>query len=451
MHPAKETITGHAGPDKLVQTSLRGIAQKAKRNPKYRFRNLYHLLNINHLKQAWKRLNKKASAGVDKVSAKEFADNLEENLLGIVSQLREKRYKAKLVKRVYIPKSKDKTRPLGIPATADKVLQSAAATILEAIFEEDFSPQSYGYRPKTGAKKAVRDLDSELHHNKYNYVVEADIKGFFDNIDHEWLIKMVETRVNDRPFIRLIKKWLKAGILEPDGKIVHPVTGTPQGGVISPILANIYLHYVLDLWFEKLVKARCKGEAYICRYADDFVAAFRYREDADRFYQVLLWRLQKFGLQLSPEKTRIISFSRFRKAENTSFDFLGFEFRWEVSRQGKNIIRKRTSRCKMRKSLAEFKNWCKEARNNRLCNIFHSLNAKLRGYYAYYGIAGNYQSLYQYYCEVCRMLYKWLNRRSQRHSFSWSQFVQVLDRFKIEQPRINKARCYQLELDFSLV
>ncbi|MBU7008887.1 group II intron reverse transcriptase/maturase, partial [Peptococcaceae bacterium DYL19] len=400
-----------------MQTSLRGIAQKAKQLKKYRFRNLYSLLNSASLKEAFKRVNKRAAAGIDKISAEEFAENLDGSINEIVDKLKRKKYRAKLVRRVYIPKGEGKTRPLGLPAIADKVIQSAAVKVLEAIYEQEFSPNSYGYRPKVGAKTAVKALTEELQFKKYSYIVEADIKGFFDNIDHEWLIKMLEQRVDDKAFIGLIRKWLRAGILEPDGQVINPITGTPQGGIISPILANIYLHNALDIWFEKVVKPRCQGEAYMCRYADDFTCAFRYKRDAERFYRVLGKRLNKFGLELAAEKTNIISFSRFRKAENTSFDFLGFEFRWQVSHRGKDIIKKRTSRSKMRKSLASVRQWCKENRNKRLPNLFSMLNAKLRGYYNYYGVIGNYASLNEYYYITKKILYKWLNRRSQRRSF----------------------------------
>ena len=451
MHPAQETLTGHAGLEKLMQTSLLGIAQKAKQFKKCRFRNLYGLLNSNFLKEAWRSINKKAAAGVDKISAKKFAENLDGNINEIADKLKRKRYRAKLVRRVYIPKGKDKTRPLGIPAIADKVLQSAAVKILEAIYEQDFLPNSYGYRPRVGAKTAVKALTEELQFKKYSYIVEADIKGFFDNINHDRLINMLEIRIEDRAFIGLIKKWLKAGIMEPDGQVVNPITGTPQGGIISPILANIYLHYTLDIWFEKVVKPRCEGEAYMCRYADDFICAFRYKKDAERFYKVLGLRLNRFGLELATDKTNIISFSRFRISENTSFDFLGFEFRWQVSRKGRDVIKKRTSRSKMRKSLAYAKQWCKENRNNRLANLFKTLNAKLRGYYNYYGIIGNYDSLNEYYRITKKMLYKWLNRRSQRRSFNLCQFEQVLKRHRIELPRIMEKPNNQLELDFSFV
>jgi RNA-directed DNA polymerase len=436
MNSAKETLTGHVGLEKLVLTSLQEISQKAKRFKKHRFQNLYRLLNQRTLMEAWKGINKKAAAGVDKKTAKEYARFLETNIEVIVDDLKKKKYRAKLVRRVDIPKGKGKTRPLGIPVISDKLVQKSVAMILEAIYEQDFLPNSYGYRPNVGPQKAVKDLSKELNFGKYSYIVEADIKGCFDHIDHDWLIKMLELRIDDKALIGLIKKWLKAGVLKPDGLVIHPATGTPQGGIISPILANIYLHHVHDLWFEKVVKPNCEGEAYLCRFADDLVCAFRYKRDAQRFYQTLGKRLNKFGLEVAEDKTKIISFSRFRKEENTAFDFLGFEFRWGVSRKGKDIIKRRTSRSKFRKALMSFKEWCKENRDKRLQELFKTLNAKLRGYYNYYGIIGNFESLNEFYEIAKKILYKWLNRRSQRRSFNWNEFVRTLSIYKIEQPRI---------------
>jgi len=372
MQSSKETLTERARSEYLVQTSLEGISQKAKREEKYRFRDLYRQINKGALRLAWKKLNKRAAAGVDKITAKEFEENLEENLNNILESLKEKRYHAKLVRRKYIDKGNGKKRPLGIPALSDKIVQRAVADILEAIFEEDFIEESYGYRPNKSAKKAVIELGDELVSGKYNHIVEADIKSFFDNIDHKWLTRMVEERINDKQFIRLIQKWLKAGILEEDGKIKHPANGVPQGGIASPILANIYLHYVLDIWFKEVIVKHSEGEAFISRYADDFVCIFRYKKDAEEFYHKIQERLKIFNLELSMEKTNIKLFSRHKKNQSGSFEFLGFEFRWEKSRKGKDIIKKRTSRKKLRKSISNITQWCKKMRNKRFKTIFES-------------------------------------------------------------------------------
>ncbi|AFV01916.1 Retron-type RNA-directed DNA polymerase [Dehalobacter sp. UNSWDHB] len=448
MQLAKETSTGQAGSEKLMRTSLQGIAQKAKRLKSYRFRNLYRMLNYSSLTEAWKTNNKKAAAGVDKVTAKEFAEELKQNIENLAEHLEKKRYRAKLLRRVDIPKGEGKTRPLGIPAIADKLVQSAAAKILEAIYEQDFLASSYGYRPKISAHTAIKDLSKELNYGDYSYIVEADIKGFFQNIDHAWLIRMLEQRIDDKAFLGLIKKWLKAGILKQDGEVEHPITGSPQGGIISPILANTYLHYVLDLWFEKIVKPNCEGEAYLCRYCDDFVCAFQYKGDADKFYRSLPKRLEKFGLELAVDKTQIIQFNRWLRKQSSSFEYLGFEFRWGVSRRGKTIITRRTARKRLRKSLANFKEWCRENRNKRLRRLFPELNSKLRGYYNYYGLIGNSGRLREFYEQAMKTLYKWLNRRSQRKSFDWSEFNRVLKRYGVLTPRIVETNQKQLSFGF---
>ena len=420
-----------------MQTSLQGIAKKAKLNKKYRFRDLYRFLNEENLLDSWRYLNSKAASGVDRISMKEFEANLLSNIQGLVTSLKEKRYRAKLVRRVNIPKENGKHRSLGIPTIGDKLIQKAVARILEAIYEQDFLSCSYGYRPTIGAKDAVRDISTTLVRGRYGYLLDADLQGFFDNIDHRWLLKMLEERIDDKPFIHLIAKWLKAGILSTDGKILHPVTGTPQGGIVSPILANIYLYYVLDLWFEKKVKPNCKGEAYLCRYADDFICAFRFKDDVEEFDKALIKRLNKFGLSLSSDKTRIIRFSRFEKRANY-FEFLGFEFRWGTSRKGKDMIKLRTSRKKLLSSLIKFSLWCRKCRNLRLGRIFKLLNAKLRGYYNYYGIIGNFASLQEFFRQALKILFKWLNRRSQRRSFCYNIFNQIVKFYHIEKPRITE-------------
>jgi group II intron reverse transcriptase/maturase len=409
------------------------------------------MLNEEMLREAWRAINKGASAGVDRVMAEEYEKDLEKHIVETVDSLKGKRYRAKLVRRVNIPKGDGRTRPLGIPTVSDKLVQMAVAWILIAIYEQDFMGCSYGYRPNVGARDAVRDLTKELQFGRYNYVVEVDIKGYFDSIEHEWLLRMLEERIDDRAFIGLIRKWLKAGILETDGEVVQPVTGTPQGGVVSPVLANIYLHYALDVWFEKVVKPRCEGAAYLCRYCDDFVCAFQYKREAERFYRVLKGRLRKFGLELSEEKTNIIPFSRFRTKEKTWFEFLGFEFRWGISRNGKDIIKRRTSRKKLRKSLRSLNSWCQRVRSLRLKRIIELLNVKLRGYYNYYGVIGNYKSLDEFFYHVRKILFKWLNRRSQKRSYNWEKFNRMLRLYRLEAPRIVESQINQYNLGFRYV
>lgn len=428
-----------------MQISLWGIARKSKQNKKYKFGNLYGLINKQALHTAWKEINRSAAAGIDKITAKEFGEDLDRNLDELLKELKNKSYKARLTKRVNIPKGNGKTRPLGLPTLRDKIVQRAVASILEAIYEQDFFNFSYGYRPNTSAQKAAKELSDNLMGN-YNYIVEADIRSFFDNIDHQWLIKMLKERIKDKAFIRLIVKWLKAGILNTDGKIINPKTGSPQGSIVSPILANIYLHYSLDLWFEKVVKKSIKGEACICRVADDFVCAFRYKEDADRFYKVIGKRLGKFGLKLAEEKTKIIKFSKYDDVKSKSFDFVGFEYRWSKSKKGKNIVRRRTSRSKLKKSIQAFKDWCKRNRNSKFKWIIKMLNLKFRGYFNYYGVIGNSKGLYDFYNPAIKILFKWLNRRSQRKSFTWEEFNQAIKRYGLIRPKITEKKYKQIKL-----
>lgn len=423
-----------------MSTFLQGIAKRAKERPGHRFGNLCELLNENFLKECWRDIRKNAAFGVDRVSAGAYAENLDQNVHDLVERLKGKRYRAKLVRRQYIPKGDGKLHPLGIPVVEDKLLQLAVTRILEAIYEQDFLRCSYGYRPNTGALEAVDKLTVKLQFGRYNFVVEADIQGFFDNIDHDWLMRMLSERIEDGALLRLIRKWLKAGVLDTDGTVLHPQTGTPQGGVISPVLANVYLHYALDLWFHKVVRKRCQGEACLVRYADDYVCAFEHEEDAKRFHQAMDKRLAKFGLDLSAEKTRIVPFSRHHSPGKTSFDFLGFEFRWGKDRRGKAHLKRRTSRKKLRESIKRFTVWCKEACRCKPHELFDVLNAKLRGYYNYYGIKGNSKSLSQFYTSTTRILSKWLNRRSQRHNYNWDRFHQLLEQFCIEKPRIAVRR-----------
>jgi RNA-directed DNA polymerase len=419
-----------------MQTSLRGIAKKAKEDPKHKFGNLYSLLNEENLKWSFSRINKKAAPGVDSVDYEEFKSNLDENVRNIVRELKGKKYKAKLVRRRYIPKTGGR-RPLGIPVVGDKTLQTAVAEILSAIYETDFMPFSQGYRRGKGPQKAALKLSELIHRGMFRWLVDADIKGFFNNLNHDWLIRMLSERIKDSSFLRLIKKWLKAGILEEDGQVIYPVTGTPQGGTVSAVLANIYLHYALDIWFEKVVKPRCEGEVMLMRYADDFVVCFQYHQDARKFYDVLGERLGKFGLELSQEKTRMIKFTRFETGGSEVFTFLGFEYRWGVSRKGKPLVKMRTSKSKFKAAIANFLSWIKKER----CKLgtralFVKLRQKLQGHFNYYGVSGNFEMLWKYYHQVLEIMFKWLNRRSQRKSCTFERFLGMVEYFRIPRPRI---------------
>lgn len=439
--PHRELVPDDVGPGKGEPTFLRGIAEKARAKKRHRFQNLYRHLDAEILLRCWHDLNKDAASGVDGVTAEAYAKDLPANIEGLVQRLKAKRYRAKLVRRVYIPKENGKERPIGIPALEDKLVQCACAKLLGAIYEQDFLACSYGYRPGRSAQDAVRELTFDLQYGKYGYVVEADVKGFFDHMTHDWIVRMLEERIDDRAFLRLIRKWLKAGVLETDGRVVHPDTGSPQGGIVSPVLANMYLHYVLDLWFERVVKAHCRGEALLSRYADDFVCAFRYREDAERFYRTLPRRLEKFGLEVAEEKTRVLRFSRFHPSMKRRFTFLGFEFYWKPDRQGIPRVTRRTARTKLQAACRRIKDWIREHRHLPGRAFFTGLARRLRGHYQYYGVRGNRESLWRYYGWAIACAFKWLNRRGgKRRSFTWRQFPEILARMAVPRPQITEVR-----------
>lgn len=408
-----------------MQTSLHAIAQAAQRDKNKRFKSLYSFLNRHMLIEAYHNLNKNAAPGVDKVTYEEYGKNLEENVIDLEKRLKQKQYHAKVVRRKDIPKGKNKTRPLGIPVLEDKLVQWVVREILQTLYEPLFHQHSYGYRPNRSARQAVEQLWQELM-GKYRYVVEVDIKSFFDTIDHQWMIKMLEKRVDDKALISLINQWMRAGILHETGWIENPEQGTPQGGVISPILANIYLHYVLDQWFETKVRLHSDADVTLVRYADDFVAAFRVESDADQFYKWLPERFAKFGLTLSEEKTKKIQFNRFEKNTNEPFSFLGFTFFWDVSRKGNDVVKVHTSSKKIHHTLQDTKQWIKDNRSKPITWIIEMLKMKIRGHKNYFGIQGNSARIKQVVDEIVRILYKWLNRRSQRKSYNWTSFKEML-------------------------
>jgi RNA-directed DNA polymerase len=381
-------------------------------------------------------MNRKVSPGVDAVDYKMFSENLDENIEQLTSDLKGKRYHASLVKRRYIPKGTGR-RPLGIQIVGDNVVQTGVVEILISIYEEDFLPISHGYRRGRGPQKTALELSSTLQRGLYRYVVDADIKGFFDNIYHDWMIRMLFERISDQSFLDLIMKWLKAGILEEDGSVIYPITGRPQGGVVSAVLANIYLHYGLDLWFEKVVKVGCHGQVSMMRFADDFVCCFQHEDDALGFHESLGKRLSKFNLTLSEEKTRLLRFSRFETEKNTSFVFLGFDYRWGVSRSGKSLVRMSTSSKKYKAALESMREWIKGIRGKkRITGIFRTLKQKLQGHWNYYGVCGNSERLRSYLQEIRQIVHKWLNRRSQRKSYNWDGFSAIWKHFRIPNPRI---------------
>jgi group II intron reverse transcriptase/maturase len=417
-----------------MRTSLHGIAQAAQAHRRKRFRGLYGCFNRVLLEQAFRDLNKKAVPGVDGVAYHEYEQNLERNLADLEERLKTKRYRARLVRRTFIAKANGGQRPLGIPALEDKIVQNLARRILEILFEPLFLDCSYAYRPHRSARMAAEKVQEELR-GRYSWVVEADIKSFFDTIDHERLIEMIKTRVDDEAFIRLIRKWLKAGVLTPRGEVERPTEGTPQGGLVSPVLANIYLHFALDKWFEEEVKKKAKGETVLIRYADDFVAAFRYHGEAARYQRELKKRLEEFGLAVAEEKTRKLMFNRFRKDESETFDFLGFEFRHIVSRKGHDTVWMRTSPRRQRRIVKAFALWLRKNLSKRSVWLLGMVKTKLKGLREYFGVRGNSAAVRRMHDLFYRTCFRLFNRRSQRKSMTWPQFGRMWNAYNVSSLR----------------
>jgi len=429
--------------ENLTPTKLALISPRAQKEPECQFTSLAHLLNTGFLKQCYFGLGRDRASGIDRVTWKGYGEQLDENLEDLVERMKAKRYKPLPAKRVYIPKDEHSVRPLGLPALEDKIVQKGIAWILEAIYEADFLDCSYGFRPKRDCHQAINAVDKTIMTQPINHVIEADIKGFFDNVSHEWLMKFLEVRIKDPSFLLLIRRFLKAGYLEA-GRIVATERGTPQGGNLSPMLSNIFLHYVLDLWFEKRIKAQAKGACHLVRYADDFICMVQYVDDAQYIEQALRDRFAQFELELHPEKTRVISFGRYerenakrQKRRPNTFDFLGFTHYCSKSRNGKFMVDRKTSRKKFRKKCQEMNTWLKAIRNMvKTKKWWPVLRAKLRGHYQYYGVSGNMASLNRYYAITRRQVFKWLNRRSQKNSFNWERFNEYLKHYPLPTPRI---------------
>jgi group II intron reverse transcriptase/maturase len=423
---------------------LKLISEKAKQDKKMKFTSLVHLINEENLAQCYKELKRDRACGIDGVTVEEYGQELEENLKSLVDRMKSKSYRPQPVRRVYIPKpGKDEKRPLGIPSVEDKLVQIMAKKILEAIYEQDFLESSYGYRPGRSTHTAINRLDKVVMTKPIKTIVEVDIKKFFDEVKHYWVNKGVEERVSDPNFLWLIRRFLKAGTME-EGQYTASEMGTPQGGVISPVLANIYLHYALDQWFEIGFKSSAKGYAELIRYADDVVAAFEHKEDAERFMKELEERLNEFGLRVNKEKTRMVEFGKevweqreANQKKTGTFDFLGFTHYGKASRRGKFIMGHKTAKKKLAMSIMQTKEWLKKIRNKcRMKEWWLTLIAKLRGHYNYYGISGNMQCLRQFYSRVIMMVYKWINRRSQRKSMSWERYLGYLRLYPLPTPKI---------------
>lgn len=427
-----------------METKLNKIAEIARNKPKVKFTSLYHYINKEMLLKCHTKLLGKKATGIDDVTKQEYSKDLNNNIDDLVIRLRNHSYKPKAVRLVNIPKGEGKTRPLGIPSYEDKLVQMALNKILKAIYEADFMDFSYGFRPKRSAHKAIRDLNKTLENGRTNHVVDADIKGFFNNVNHEWLIKFLELRIGDPNIIRLVKKFLKAGAME-NGVLMTTVIGTPQGSIVSPTLANIYLHYTLDLWFEKVIKKKFEGQAEITRYADDFVCCFQYENEARQFCRLLVKRLAKFNLEIEKTKSKMILFGRFaiqtrkkmgfKRAE--TFDFLGFTHYCAKSKKGYFRVKRRTNKKKFRAKVKEFNEWMKFIRNKlHMKEIFGITKQKLMGHFRYYGITDNSYMIDQFCLEIKKSLFKWLNRRSQRRSFNLTKFKMYMEYNPLPKPKI---------------
>lgn len=425
-----------------TSTKLLHISKVSSSNRKYRFKSLASLLNEEYLAAIYSGLERNKASGIDHVSVKDYGENLDENLRNLVIRMKQMSYRPQPVKRVYIPKSSGGKRPLGIPTVEDRLVQSAISGILEAIYEPCFIDESYGFRRGRSCHDAIRRLSKEMWTQPVNYVIDADIKGFFDNVNHEWLLKFLEHRIEDNNLLRLIVRFLKSGVME-SGEKYETDKGTPQGGNVSPVLANIYLHYALDLWFKHDLRKSLKGYAEIIRYADDFLIVVEEQADCEIILALLKERLAKFGLELSLEKTKIVRFSKKppkpgeSAPENGTFDFLGFTFYIGKSRLGKTVMCWKTSKTRFKRALQSLKTYLQENRNRfKLPIIWKTLTLKLRGHYNYYGISGNSRSINNFYEKVKELIFKWLNRRSQRGSFNWVNFLKYLKGYPLPTPKL---------------
>jgi RNA-directed DNA polymerase len=437
-------MTGASKPD-LVSTKQQRIAELAKQSPQMGFTSLNHHLDLIWLIGAYNRTRKDGAPGVDGQTADDYGLTLLDNLESLRDRAKSGTYRAPPVRRVRIPKGTgNETRPLGIPTLEDKVLQRAVVMALEPIYEQDFRDCSYGFRPGRSAHQALQALWQQVMDLGGCCLVEVDIRKFFDTLDHAQLRALLRQRVRDGVLLRLIDKWLQAGVLE-EGNLTYPEAGTPQGGVISPLLANVYLHYVLDVWFEEVVKPCLKGRAFLVRYADDFVMGFAHEEDARRVLAVLPKRFGKYGLTIHPDKTRLVPFVRPGRQPGAagngaasppgSFDFLGFTHFWSRSQKGNWVVKRKTADSRFHRALKKIAEWCRLNRHLPVREQHEILARKLQGHYRYYGVIGNLSSLQRFYYEVVCLWRKWLSRRKRRGQMAWSRYLGLLRIFVLPWPR----------------
>lgn len=428
-----------------MKEKLNLIAKKAKREKRFKFTSLIHHINEENLARCYRELKRDKACGIDNVTVEEYGRELEKNVKDLVGRLKTKRYRPQPVKRVYIPKPgrKDEKRGLGLPTVEDKLVQIMVKKLLEAIYEADFLECSYGFRPGRNCFQAIKRLDEEVMSKPVNFIVEVDIRKFFDTLSHYWLLRCLEERVADPNLLWLVRRILKAGVID-NGRYHANKRGTMQGGNLSPLLANIYLHYILDLWFEKKVKPQAKGYMQLIKYSDDFVVCCESERDAQRFLKALKERFKQFRLSLSEDKTKIVKFGKrawqqWKKGgkKPSTFKFLGFTHYCATSRHGYFIMGHKTAKGNLCCKLQEIEKWIKRIRNSiPLKDWWPMLKAKLTGHYSYFGISGNYHRLGQFYNQVIRMVFKWMNRRSQRKSMTWEKFQQYLQWNPLPIPRI---------------
>ena len=424
-------------------TELARISEMSVEHPDMVFTSIGHLIDVELLTECHRDMDGKKAVGIDGVSKDEYGKKLEENLKNLINRLKSKSYRPKPAKRVEIPKDNGKTRPLSIYCYEDKLVQEAVKRLLEAVFEPHFYDEMMGFRPNRGCHDAIKKLGVMLEKRKTDWVLDADIKGFFDHLDHEWIIKFVESRIKDPNVIRLIRRMLKSGIMK-DFQFEETEEGSGQGSVCSPIIANIYMHYVLVWWFKERIQPQLKGYSGLVVYADDFVVCFQYRQEAERFYELLKGRMAHFGLEMEESKTRLIEFGRFA-ADNRrnrgvgkpeTFTFLGFTHYCSTARGGWFRVKTKTSKKKFAKKCRELNKTIRDMRTWKLEKIFRKLNQILIGYYHYYGITDNGRCLYSMKHRIERMLFYWLNRRSEKRSYTWESFHNVLRWFPLAEPKI---------------
>lgn len=437
---------GETSSSQTVSTKLERIAELARKAPTMVLTTLMHHVDLEWLREAYRRTRKDGATGVDGQTAEQYEQDLEGNLRRLLERVKSGTYRAPPVRRVYIPKGEgSEKRPIGIPTLEDKVLQRAVAMVLEAVYEQDFLDCSYGFRPGRSAHQALEELRNQLMEMHGGWVIEVDIRTFFDTVDHHQMREILGRRVRDGALLKLIGKWLNAGVME-GGEVSHPEAGTPQGGVISPLLANIYLSEVLDAWFEGEVKPRLRGRAFLIRYADDAVLVFSDQEDARRVMDVLPKRFGKYGLTLHPEKTRVVGFVRPPRdaasspdgATPGSFDLLGFTHYWATSRKGNWVVKRKTAKDRFRRALKRVAEWCRQNRHEPIQKQQQKLAEKLRGHMAYFGITGNSEGVSRFREAVVEVWLKWLRRRSQRAGVTWDRFKEWMARFPLPPARLKR-------------